>query len=236
MSTLSDADLDKHTVTKAYARWAPVYDLVFGAVFERGREAAIAAAERVGGCILEVGVGTGISLPNYSKDCRLCGVDISAPMLRKAQERVVELGLSNVEGLWVMDAEHLSFPDSSFDVIVAQYVITTVPNPEATLDEFARVLKPGGEIVLVSRVGAEAGLRHSLEHWFQPAARKLGWRTEFSFERYSRWAEHTSGMRLIERRAMPPFGHFCLIRFGKDGGKDHSVGHIYDSEPVRAAG
>jgi phosphatidylethanolamine/phosphatidyl-N-methylethanolamine N-methyltransferase len=236
MSTLSDADLDKHTVTKAYARWAPVYDLVFGAVFERGREAAIAAAERVGGCILEVGVGTGISLPNYSKDCRLCGVDISAPMLRKAQERVVELGLSNVEGLWVMDAEHLSFPDSSFDVIVAQYVITTVPNPEATLDEFARVLKPGGEIVLVSRVGAEAGLRHSLEHWFQPAARKLGWRTEFSFERYSRWAEHTSGMRLIERRAMPPFGHFCLIRFGKDGGKDHSAGHIYDSEPVRAAG
>ena len=87
-------------------------------------------------------------------------------MLRKAQERVAEFGLENVEGLWVMDAEHLSFPDHSFDVIVAQYVITTVPNPEATLDEFARVLKPGGEIVLVSRVGAEAGLRRSLEHWF----------------------------------------------------------------------
>jgi len=232
MSILSDADLDKQTVTKAYARWAPVYDLVFGAVFERGRHAAIAAAERVGGRILEVGVGTGISLPNYSKDCRLCGVDISAPMLRKAQERVVELGLSNVEGLWVMDAEHLSFPDGSFDVVVAQYVITTVPNPEATLGEFARVLKPGGEIVLVSRVGAEAGLRHSLEHWFQPAARKLGWRTEFSFERYSQWAEHTSGMHLLERRAMPPFGHFCLIRFGKDGG----AGRDYASEPMRAAG
>ena len=143
----------------------------FGAVFERGRHAAIAAAERVGGRILEVGVGTGISLPHYSRSSRLCGVDISEPMLRKAQERVDELGLGNVEGLWVMDAEHLSFPDGSFDVIVAQYVITTVPNPEATLDEFARVLKPGGEIVLVSRVGAEAGLRRSLEHWFQPAAR-----------------------------------------------------------------
>ena len=109
-------------------------------------------------------------------------------MLRKAQERVAELKLANVEGLWVMDAEHLSFPDGAFDVIVAQYVITTVPNPEATLDEFARVLKPGGEIVLVSRVGAEAGLRRALEHWFAPAARKLGWRTEFSFERYARWA------------------------------------------------
>ena len=87
-----------------------------------------------------------------------------------------------------MDAEHLTFPDNSFDVVVAQYVVTTAPNPEATLDEFARVLKPGGEIILVSRVGAEAGMRRALEHWFAPAARKLGWRTEFSFERYARWA------------------------------------------------
>lgn len=218
MKSLPPADLDQRTVTTAYARWAPVYDLVFGAVFERGRQAAIAAAERVGGRILEVGVGTGMSLPHYSRDCRLCGVDISEPMLRKAQERVAEFALDNVEGLWVMDAEHLSFPDDSFDVVVAQYVITTVPSPEATLDEFARVLKPGGEIVLVSRVGAEAGLRRSLEHWFQPAARKLGWRTEFSFERYARWAARTAGVRLIERRAMPPLGHFCLIRFAKEGG------------------
>jgi len=232
MSSQSETDLDKQTVTRAYARWAPVYDLVFGAVFERGRHAAIAAAERVGGRILEVGVGTGISLPNYSKNCRLCGVDISAPMLRKAQERVAEFGLSNVEGLWVMDAEHLSFPDASFDVVVAQYVITTVPNPEATLDEFARVLRPGGEIVLVSRVGAEAGLRRALERWFQPAARKLGWRTEFSFERYSRWAAQSRGVRLIERRAMPPFGHFSLIRFGKEGGAERR----HDTEPARAAG
>ncbi|MFY9835497.1 MAG: methyltransferase domain-containing protein [Xanthobacteraceae bacterium] len=232
MSTLSDADLDKQTVTKAYARWAPVYDLVFGAVFERGRHAAIAAAERIGGRILEVGVGTGISLPNYSKNCRLCGIDISGPMLRKAEERVAELGLTNVEGLWVMDAEHLSFDDNSFDAVVAQYVITTVPNPEATLDEFARVLKPGGEIVLVSRIGAEAGLRRSLEHWFQPAARKLGWRTEFSFERYARWAAQTAGMRLIERRAMPPFGHFNLIRFGKSD----KAGWITEAQSVRAAG
>jgi phosphatidylethanolamine/phosphatidyl-N-methylethanolamine N-methyltransferase len=190
---------------------------VFGAVFERGRHAAIAAAERIGGRILEVGVGTGISLPDYKRTNRLCGVDISEAMLRKAQERVTEFGLTNVEGLWVMDAEQLSFPDASFDVVVAQYVITTVPNPEATLDEFARVLKPGGEIVLVSRVGAEAGLRRALEHWFSPAARKLGWRTQFSFERYSRWAEQAAGVRLIERRLMPPMGHFSLIRFAKTG-------------------
>ncbi len=232
MSTLSDTDLDHQTVTKAYARWAPVYDLVFGAVFERGRHAAIAAAERVGGRILEVGVGTGISLPHYSKDCRLCGVDISAPMLRKAQERVAEFGLSNVEGLWVMDAEHLSFPDNSFDVVVAQYVITTVPNPEATLDEFARVLKPGGEIVLVSRVGAEAGLA-ALAGTLVSAggaqarlAHRILVRTLLALGR--------AGFRhaLIERRAMPPFGHFCLIRFGKDGGAERA----YDARPIRAAG
>jgi phosphatidylethanolamine/phosphatidyl-N-methylethanolamine N-methyltransferase len=208
-------ELDIDTIAKAYARWAPVYDLVFGAVFERGRQAAIAAAERIGGRILEVGVGTGISLPDYARHNRLVGVDLSEPMLRKAQERVEEFGLTNVESLAVMDAERLAFPDDSFDVVVAQYVITTVPNPEATLDEFARVLKPGGEIILVSRVGAEAGLRRTIEHWFQPVARKLGWRTEFPWARFTDWTARSPGMHLIERRAMPPLGHFSLVRFAK---------------------
>jgi phosphatidylethanolamine/phosphatidyl-N-methylethanolamine N-methyltransferase len=225
MTDISHTELDRDSIEKAYSRWAPVYDLVFGAVFERGRQAAIAAAERIGGRILEVGVGTGISLPDYSRANRLSGVDISESMLRKAKERVAELGLSHVEGLWVMDAERLSFPDASFDVVVAQYVITTVPNPEAALDEFARILKPGGEIVLVSRIGAEAGLRRALEHWFAPAARKLGWRTEFSFERYARWADRAQGMRLVERRTMPPFGHFSLIRFAKTADAEAGSGH-----------
>src|SRR6266568_9620607 len=96
--------LDKAAVAKAYARWAPVYDFVFGAVFERGRKAAIAAAERIGGRILEVGVGTGLSLPDYSAGNRLIGVDLSAPMLRKAQARVADHRLGNIDGLAVMDA------------------------------------------------------------------------------------------------------------------------------------
>src|SRR5215468_6850238 len=226
-------DLDRDTITKAYARWAPVYDLVFGTVFERGRAAAIAAAEQVGGRILEVGVGTGISLPDYKRTTQICGVDISAPMLQKAAERVREFGLTNVEGLFVMDAEKLEFPDASFDVVMAQYVVTTVPNPEATLDEFARVLKPGGEIVLVSRVGAELGLRRALEKWFAPAARKLGWRTEFSWQRYADWASRTDDMLLAERRAVPPFGHFALIRFAKRG---ESATRRRDWPMIRAAG
>ena len=215
MQTTLGHDIDKDAVARAYDRWAPVYDLVFGPVFERGREAAIAAAERVGGRILEVGVGTGISLPDYSNKNRIFGVDISPTMLRTAQDRVKELGLKHVEGLAVMDAADLQFEDNSFDVVVAQYVVTTVPDPEGTLDECARVLKPGGEIILVSRVGAEAGLRKSLERWFQPAARKLGWRTEFAWERYSEWTARTPQVALVERRAMPPFGHFSLIRFRK---------------------
>jgi phosphatidylethanolamine/phosphatidyl-N-methylethanolamine N-methyltransferase len=209
-------DLDRVTIEKAYARWAPVYDLVFGAVFERGRRAAIAAAERIGGRILEVGVGTGISLPAYRRSNRLVGVDISLPMLKKARERVVAQRLSHVEALSVMDASGLGLSDESFDVVVAQYVITTVPHPEATLDEFARVLKPGGEIILVNHIGAETGLRRAFEQGFAPVARQLGWRPEFPWGRLAAWVERAPGMRLIERRPMPPLGHFSLIRFGKD--------------------
>ena len=99
------AELDLVTLHKAYARWAPVYDLVFGAVFNAGRRAAIAAAERIGGRILEVGVGTGITLPGYSPRNRIIGIDLSEAMLRKARRRVADLGLTNVEKLEVMDAE-----------------------------------------------------------------------------------------------------------------------------------
>jgi phosphatidylethanolamine/phosphatidyl-N-methylethanolamine N-methyltransferase len=209
------AELDHATVKKAYAFWAPVYDLVFGAVFERGRRAAIAAAEQVGGRILEVGVGTGISLPGYSSANRIVGIDLSEAMLRRARERVAELSLKNVALLEVMDAENLVFADASFDVVVAHYVVSTVPNPEAALDEFARVLRPGGEIILVTRVGAEAGWRRVAEKLAQPIVRRLGWRTEFAWDRFARWVAQRNDVHLIERRPMPPFGHFSLVRFGK---------------------
>src|SRR3984957_16771860 len=230
------AELDQATIAKAYARWAPVYDFVFGAVFDRGRKASIAAAERIGGRILEVGVGTGLSLPEYAWTNRLIGVDFSAPMLRKAKDRVAEHRLTNVDGLAVMDAQHLGFQDGVFDVVVAQYVITVVPDPEAVLDEFARVLKPGGEIVLVNHLGAETGLRAAFEQWFAPLARRLGWRPEFRWERLAQWAARPGGgpkfggerlaqwaprhggVQVIERRPMPPLGHFSLIRFARLGG------------------
>ena len=206
-------ELDKAVIAKAYARWAPVYDFVFGAVFERGRKASVAAAERTGGRILEVGVGTGLSLPDYSSSNRLVGIDLSAPMLRKAKARVAERRLNNVVGLAVMDAQQLAFGDAAFDVVVAQYVITAVPDPEVTLDEFARVIRPGGEIVLVNHLGAEAGLRAICETCFAPLGRRLGWRPEFRWQRLAQWASNHGSVRLVERRPMPPLGHFSLIRF-----------------------
>src|SRR5260370_22375825 len=209
------AELDEISLRRAYARWAPVYDLAFGAVFERGRRAAVAAAERVGGRILEVGVGTGISLPGYSPQNRIIGIDLSEEMLRKARRRVAELSLTNVEKLEVMDAEHLSFADALFDVVVANHVISTVPNPEAALDECARMLRPGGEMILLSRVGADTGLRHFLERLLHPAVFPLRLRSEFSCGRFARWTERRTDVRLIERRPMPPFGHFWLVRFVK---------------------
>src|SRR5258705_9523712 len=141
-------EIDINTVAKAYARWAPVYDVVFGAVFDCGRKASIAAAERIGGRILDVGVGTGISLSGYSRVNRLVGVDYSEAMLRKAMHRLAEQQLPHVEALAVMDAQRLGFRDAFFDVVVAPFVITAVPDPEATLDEFARGPKPGGEHIL----------------------------------------------------------------------------------------
>src|SRR5438067_10926345 len=208
-------EIDISTVAKAYARWAPVYDLVFGAVFSAGRKASIAAAERVGGRILDVGIGTGMSLIDYAATSCLVGVDYSEPMLRKAQQRVREHGLVHVQGLAVMDAQRLALRDAWFDAVVAQYVITTVPDPERTLDEFARVTRPGGEIILVNHLGAEAGFRRAFEQGFAPLARRLGWRPEFGWDRLARWAERHRGVRLVERRPMPPLRQFSLIRFEK---------------------
>ena len=206
-------EIDKSTVAKAYARWAPVYDLVFGAVFDAGRKASIAAAERIGGRILDVGIGTGISLTDYSPKNRIVGVDYSEPMLRKAHDRVLEGRLAHVDLLAVMDAQRLGFHDGFFDAVVAQYVITAVPDPEAALDEIARVTRPGGEIILINHLGAEEGPRRLFEQGFAPIARRLGWRPEFRWQRIAQWAAGHRGVRVAERRPMPPLGHFSLIRF-----------------------
>ena len=209
-------DFDRESVEQAYDRWAPIYDLVFGGVFSKGRDAAIQATNKIGGRVLEVGVGTGISLPLYSSNVRIFGTDISEAMLKKAKQRVAQGRLKNIEGLAVMDAEKLEFPDNSFDVVMAQYVVTAVPNPEAALNEFARVVRPGGELIILTRVSADDGMRRFIEQKLQPVVTRLGFRTaEFAWSRYTRWLADAKGIELVERRLIPPLGHFSLVRFRK---------------------
>jgi phosphatidylethanolamine/phosphatidyl-N-methylethanolamine N-methyltransferase len=133
-------------------------------------------------------------------------------MLRRAQGRVHRDGLSNVDGLVVMDAMRLAFPDACFDAAVAPYVLTVVPDPARTLDELLRVVKPGGEIVLVNHVGAERGVIAAMEAWLGRRSASLGWRPQFPWAIIADWIAARNGARLIERRAIAPLGLFTLAR------------------------
>ena len=179
---------NKH-VKNSYARWAPVYDLVFALVLRPGRKAAAAAADRLGGHVLDVGVGTGLELPMFDRRTRLTGIDLSEPMLRRAQRRVRAKALGNVEGLVVMDAARLAFPDAHFDAVVAPYVLTVVPDPHASLDELARVVKPGGEIILVNHVGSGQGPMAWIESALAKCGAELGWQPEFAWSILGDWID-----------------------------------------------
>jgi phosphatidylethanolamine/phosphatidyl-N-methylethanolamine N-methyltransferase len=205
---------NKH-VKNSYARWAPVYDLVFALVLRPGRKAAAAAADRLGGHVLDVGVGTGLELPMFDRRTRLTGIDLSEPMLRRAQRRVRAKALGNVEGLVVMDAARLAFPDAHFDAVVAPYVLTVVPDPRASLEELARVVKPGGEIILVNHVGSGQGPMAWIESALAKCGAELGWQPEFAWSILGDWIDSTPSVRLVQRRKLPPFGLFTLARIAR---------------------
>lgn len=207
--------LDNKHVKQSYARWAPIYDLVFTLVLRPGRKAIAAAANRRGGHVLDVGVGTGLELPMFDGRTRLTGVDLSEPMLRRAQRRVSDKALGNVEGLLVMDAACLAFPDAHFDAVVAPYVLTVVPEPHATLDELARVVKRGGEIILVNHIGSRSGPIAWIESALAKRSAELGWRPEFAWSVLGDWIDATPCVRLVERRKLPPLGLFTLARIEK---------------------
>ncbi len=206
-------DLEAAQVQKAYARWAPLYDAICGPIFEIGRHAAAAEARRMGGRILEVGVGTGLSFPDYDATTEVIGIDISEPMVAKARRRLASGRYPHVKAVMVMDAHALVFPDATFDSVVAQFVITLVADPERVLTECARVVKPGGEIILVNHLYSERGLPAAIERICARPSRKLGLRPEFPFSRLVAWARRHGGAELIERRAVRPFGVYTLVRF-----------------------
>lgn len=196
----------------AYARWAPFYDLVYDKLTAPAARAAVAAAEEAGHDILEVGVGTGLSLGYYQPDRRVYGVDLSEAMLQRAQDKVVARGLHQVRGLQVMDACHLGFADASFDAVVAQFVITLVPNPEQALDEFVRVLRPGGAIVFANHFGAEGPVLGRLEDTLGPLATKVGWSAGFKAQRIRDWAARRGDVDFIDIRPVFPAGFFKVMR------------------------
>ena len=208
--------MDEKAVKRAYARWAPVYDLSFGAITRVGRDYTVETINQRRGRVLEVGVGTGISLRKYRRDLSVTGIDLSPEMLARARERVAKEKLTHVDAVLEMDASDLEFEDASFDVVAAMYVMTVVPDPDKVMAELERVCKPGGEVIIVNHFSQDFGVRGKFEKAIAPFAEHLGWRPEFPISRVMTQAN----LSLEENIEVPPFGLFTMLRFVKDGATD----------------
>lgn len=200
---------------KAYDKWAPIYDLVYDGLTAPARRTAVRAALSNGRRILEVGVGTGLSLRNYPRETEIYGVDLSYGMLVRAREKIVRRRLRHVRLIAAMDACRLGFADESFDAVVAQFVITLVPEPEVALKEMARVLRPGGEIILTNHLGAEEGLQAAIEEKCASIAKRIGWSTEFKLSRIENWAQESGMIERVSARDAFPGGFFKVVRLRK---------------------
>jgi phosphatidylethanolamine/phosphatidyl-N-methylethanolamine N-methyltransferase len=208
----------KRASESAYSRWAPIYDLIFDLPFHPGRSAAAAvAAEAAGpdGEVLVVGVGTGLELGLLPKNLRVTGIDLSAPMLKLARERVAKHALRQVKALHIMDAGALEFPEARFDVALAPYVMSVVPSPAKVLDEMWRVLRPGGQMVLMNHFSAERGLVARAEAVMEQRASWLGWHPQFPYAAVGDWLAGRKDAELIEKRRIAPFRLFTLLRVRK---------------------
>lgn len=204
--------IEEDVVKSAYRRWAPVYDKTFGKVSTVGRKHVVDVINQRGGRVLEVGVGTGLSLCDYKRELEVVGIDLSPDMLEKARERVANDGLTHVTGLHEMDASELTFPDASFDTVVAMYVMTVVPDPEKVMRELARVTKPGGEVILVNHFSQEEGVRGWVERRMAPFAEIIGWRPVFDVSRVL----GCNDLHMVQRQALRPWGIFTMMRFKRN--------------------
>ncbi len=201
--------LDADSVRAAYRRWAGVYDTVFGGVSAFGRRRAVEAVNALPGThVLEVGVGTGLALPHYTAAKRITGIDLSTEMLALARRRVVADGLTNVDTLMEVDAESTGFEAARFDIAVAMFVASVVPNPRLLLAEMRRVVRPGGHLLFVNHFAAERGPRWWMERVMAPASRKLGWHPDFS--RDALLTAEDQGRAQFS--GVPPLGLFTLVR------------------------
>jgi len=207
-------DMDEGAVRRAYARWAPVYDATFGLIADAGRIRTVSHINRFEGRVLEVGVGTGISLTKYRPHLSITGIDLSPEMLSKACDRVIRNRLSNVEAILEMDASDMAFKDDSFDIVVAMYVLTVVPDPDKVMRELERVCRPGGQVLIVNHFSQEHGLRGAVEKGMARFGEALGWRPEFPIDTLM----VCDGLKLVDAQPLKPFGLFTMLRFIKDEG------------------
>jgi len=204
---------------KVYEKWAPVYDRVYRGLLKDGHRTVARLAAEAGRDILEVGVGTGLVLPYYPKHCHVTGIDLSEHMIAKAREKVDRSRLFHVRALEVMDAHHLQFADRSFDAVALPFVITLIPDPERALDECARVLRPGGEIIIASKLGDGHGVQGAIEEAVAPLVHKVGWSSAFRITRIIEWAERRDDFEVAEIRRIFPNGFFKVMRL------KHRPGH-----------
>lgn len=200
--------MDITAVKTSYKRWAPVYDETFGAVTRVGRRRAVEHINKRSGRVLEIGVGTGLSLRHYRRHLDVTGIDISSDMLAKARRKVAERKLTHVTALREMDARILDFPDNHFETVVAMYLVSVVPDPEKVVAEMARVCKPGGEVLIVNHFAREGGTLAVLEKAFAPFADLLGWHSDFPMDRVL----GESNLKTEEARTFPPFGMFTFLK------------------------
>ncbi|MFN0219603.1 MAG: class I SAM-dependent methyltransferase [Hyphomicrobium sp.] len=212
LKPLKPHQLDEADVREAYRRWAPVYDYTFGKVSTAGRRHAVEVINASSGKVLEVGVGTGLSLPEYKPHLDVTGIDLAPEMLDKARERVEKERLTNVTGLFEMDAGNLQFDDNTFDTAVAMYVITVVPDPVSVMRELARVTKPGGQVLLVNHFSQEDGVRGWVERSMAPFADLVGWHSVFDVSRVM----VCDDLKLEDQKSLRPWGLFTMMRFRKD--------------------
>lgn len=193
---------------RIYRRYADSYDSVFGALFEPGRRAAVKLVnDRAHQRVLEVGVGTGLSLPYYRRNARVVGVDVSPEMLTKARQKVALLGLRHVETIAEADAERLAFADNSFDAVVALYVASVVDDTARFGAELRRVCKADGHIIVVNHFSTTQGPMRAIEKALAPLARHVGFHADFPLNDFL----GASGLHVTAVRPVNLFGYWTLL-------------------------
>ncbi|QWF70695.1 class I SAM-dependent methyltransferase [Methylomonas paludis] len=164
---------DGENIRRRFDRLAPWFDVLAagmeGLFFRRLRK--ILWSQVQGTDIVEIGVGTGKNFEFYPQNVRITAIDFSPNMLALAKKKRDRTQLA-VE-LTLMDAQSICYADNSFDTVIACFVFCSVPRPRKALKELHRILKPGGQLLLLEHVLSSNKVLASLMNRINPAIVKL---------------------------------------------------------------